>query len=568
MKTKALFQTTGLIFLMMLLTTSYLNAQLPFQGLADDHEGTAAWDADGTGPEAEAYGHEHPFGYGSSLYYGASRDFIDTHPDAALCHLLDDIQGFPLFEQALADNGYTAGQVKVKTGLSEMNDDIKGADWFTFNDKHYLNRYDANYFIELDGELMITGYFDYIFSYDSSGVESWYLQSNFTRPVDASENSSLEVQAVASAFLSDMNGQELRLIIDDMNIADGFIGLHTGRDGAYFNVVSGYLEKGLPKLPFIGLAVDHEGIAGWDADGSGPEPEAYGHTFQYGGFTWWMAYYTASRGYDNIDPEPSGATGHFVEGATGFPNLETQMAYRGYTMDQLKVKTAYGTLGNDIEGVDWGLDGSLHWYTFHSFNVTFEIAGEPILAYVIDTLSCYDDLDDNDGWWSISTYSEVSDISDNASDSASHVAASFLKDMGGQHLITYIEGHYVNEDFDENGRDGAFHEIPNAYLSTGYPDSLTTHVNEPIASVSEIKLTTYPNPFTNSTTIEYELNKPEIVTITIYNQIGKQVDVIEVRQQKGLNKVIWNPGILADGIYYFKFKAGEKRTSGKVVRAR
>jgi len=75
----------------------------------------------------------------------------------------------------------------------------------------------------------------------------------------------------------------------------------------------------------------------------------------------------------------------------------------------------------------------------------------------------------------------------------------------------------------------------------------------------------FPNPFTTSTTIEYELQHSETVRLTFYNQFGKQVDVIEERQSQGMNKVVWIPENLADGIYYFRLEAGEQTASGKVV---
>jgi len=85
-----------------------------------------------------------------------------------------------------------------------------------------------------------------------------------------------------------------------------------------------------------------------------------------------------------------------------------------------------------------------------------------------------------------------------------------------------------------------------------------------------VKCVANPNPFSTTTTIEYELICPETVTITFYNQFGKQVDEIEESQQKGLNKVAWIPGNLPDGIYYFsiatsRIEAGEQVANGKVV---
>jgi hypothetical protein len=75
MKTKTILNTTGLAAMILLLTFFFLNAQIPIQGLHDNHEGAVAWDADGTGPEPAGYGHIHPFGWGSKGYYGASRDY-------------------------------------------------------------------------------------------------------------------------------------------------------------------------------------------------------------------------------------------------------------------------------------------------------------------------------------------------------------------------------------------------------------------------------------------------------------------------------------------------------------
>jgi hypothetical protein len=90
--------------------------------------------------------------------------------------------------------------------------------------------------------------------------------------------------------------------------------------------------------------------------------------------------------------------------------------------------------------------------------------------------------------------------------------------------------------------------------------------NESIAN--SLILKSYPNPFSTSLTIEYELKKPEMVRTTFYNQIGKQVDVIEGNQTQGLNKTVWTPKNLPNGIYYFKFQADELVVTGKMVLMR
>ncbi len=455
----------GFSIMIMLLATLLTNAQIPIQGLANDQEGIALWNADGTGPEPAGYGHSfQPIG--SVGYYTASRDYdgIDPDPEAALCHFLDDIIGFPLFMQALYDNGFSPGQVKVKTDLFELKDDVEGEDWFTINNEHYYNRYDGYYFIELNGEPMVTVYTNYIFSSISSTGDTSQLETSFSQPVNTSANSSDEVKEVATAFLNDMNGQELRFIVTDKVFTGSFPYIN-GRLGGYVDIVSGYLEKGLPELPVIGLGVDHEGLACWNANGTGPEPEAYGHTFYYSGTEWLTAYYIASRDYDDIDDDPNASLCHFIDDAKGFPNLEIQLVYRGFTMDQLKLKTNIATMGYDIEGEDWGLEGNIHWYHTYGNTLIFEIDNEPILECVIDTNYNFLDLDHPDAdWWSYSSYVNISDISASASNNARHVASSFLKDIGGHSIKTYAEGNQSPGGINTNGRMGEFHEILNGRM--------------------------------------------------------------------------------------------------------
>jgi hypothetical protein len=76
----------------------------------------------------------------------------------------------------------------------------------------------------------------------------------------------------------------------------------------------------------------------------------------------------------------------------------------------------------------------------------------------------------------------------------------------------------------------------------------------------------YPNPFTTSTTIEYELKQPENVVITFYNQFGEKVDAIQRWQPAGVHLTGWAPVNLAPGIYYFSLQVRDQVNSGKLVK--
>jgi hypothetical protein len=463
MKTKTLLQTTGLVVAMIVLTTHYSNAQIPFEGLSANHEGAAAWDADGTGPEPAGYGHPHPFGWGSSTYYGASRDYdnIDPDPDAALGHVLNNINGFPLFEQALSDYGFTSGQVKIKLGLINEKSDLEGEDWFTFNNHHYLNKYDGYYFIELDGEPMITCHVsNMFFTYNAAVYNKWLFESDFTRPVNSSAGSSAQVQAVAAAFLQDMNGEELRMTGEMETAGTTFSG--NGRDGSYFNILSGNLEKGLPELLYEGFGVDHEGLVGWNSDGTGPEPPRTGHSFTWNGITYTMLYYGASRDYDDIDPDPNACIGHLTEMVKGFPNFAIQLEYHGYTIDQLKVKADTATMGNDIFEEDWGIDSAnnIHWFNYYGGYLIFELAGEPILGSKKDTSFTFQSLVSGGNTSQYTSYTNVEDISAGSSLVVQQVAKSFFKDLSG-HSFSYLKqiSYAGSIPPNPNGRTGIFSNI-------------------------------------------------------------------------------------------------------------
>jgi len=87
-------------------------------------------------------------------------------------------------------------------------------------------------------------------------------------------------------------------------------------------------------------------------------------------------------------------------------------------------------------------------------------------------------------------------------------------------------------------------------------------------SLSSLVINNYPNPFSFSTTLEYELAQTGTVTITFYDQFGKRVDKIEQKRSAGLQQVVWSPKYLADGIYYFRMETDTQSGSGKVVLLR
>ena len=90
-----------------------------------------------------------------------------------------------------------------------------------------------------------------------------------------------------------------------------------------------------------------------------------------------------------------------------------------------------------------------------------------------------------------------------------------------------------------------------------YPETKRTNI-----------ITVSPNPFSTSTVLSYDLPKPSTIRITIFNQLGKQVDHIQQSQSAGKQRINWNAEGLPSGMYYFTLQAGEQVATGKMVLIR
>jgi hypothetical protein len=67
----------------------------------------------------------------------------------------------------------------------------------------------------------------------------------------------------------------------------------------------------------------------------------------------------------------------------------------------------------------------------------------------------------------------------------------------------------------------------------------------------------YPNPFNPSTNIRFDLNKPAIVTITVYDNLGRKVMSTQPEKMNAGNSQVinLNAGRLATGMYTYKINA-------------
>jgi Secretion system C-terminal sorting domain/Domain of unknown function (DUF362) len=76
----------------------------------------------------------------------------------------------------------------------------------------------------------------------------------------------------------------------------------------------------------------------------------------------------------------------------------------------------------------------------------------------------------------------------------------------------------------------------------------------------------YPNPFNPSTTIKYELPRSSMVTLSVFDMLGREVSVlVNERRGAGVYEARFESSYLASGVYFYRLQAGEFVQSRKML---
>ena len=68
----------------------------------------------------------------------------------------------------------------------------------------------------------------------------------------------------------------------------------------------------------------------------------------------------------------------------------------------------------------------------------------------------------------------------------------------------------------------------------------------------------YPNPFNPITNIKFQIKKPGLVTLKVYDILGREVTtIINKELEAGYYNYQWNASMLASGIYFYRITAGD-----------
>ena len=76
----------------------------------------------------------------------------------------------------------------------------------------------------------------------------------------------------------------------------------------------------------------------------------------------------------------------------------------------------------------------------------------------------------------------------------------------------------------------------------------------------------FPNPFNQSTTIQYSIPEDQHVELTVYNVLGKVVQTLQDEyQEKGTYRVTFDAEKIPSGLYFYQLKAGSFSQSKKML---
>lgn len=108
--------------------------------------------------------------------------------------------------------------------------------------------------------------------------------------------------------------------------------------------------------------------------------------------------------------------------------------------------------------------------------------------------------------------------------------------------------------------------------ASGIYSTYITSVNDIVtvkdieASKYDLQLTNYPNPVSESTTIEFVLDGKAKVNLQIWDAYGRLLEtLINSEMQEGKHSVVFNKKNLKSGIYYYSLTADRKRKTNKMV---
>ena len=99
-----------------------------------------------------------------------------------------------------------------------------------------------------------------------------------------------------------------------------------------------------------------------------------------------------------------------------------------------------------------------------------------------------------------------------------------------------------------------------------YSDEIEVNATGPLTYNLEQN---YPNPFNPTTTITYSIKEKVLVSLSVFDILGKEVKtLVNEEQEAGVYRLEFNASNLASGIYFYTLNAGEFLSTKKMILIR
>jgi hypothetical protein len=97
-------------------------------------------------------------------------------------------------------------------------------------------------------------------------------------------------------------------------------------------------------------------------------------------------------------------------------------------------------------------------------------------------------------------------------------------------------------------------------------DTIVKAENDYQLPVKPVLINCYPNPFNVSVNIEFVLNRPGMVSLSIYNIQGQRVSTLfDASISEGEHRITWDGSEFPSGVYFAKLQAGSVSKSVKML---
>lgn len=124
-----------------------------------------------------------------------------------------------------------------------------------------------------------------------------------------------------------------------------------------------------------------------------------------------------------------------------------------------------------------------------------------------------------------------------------------------------------------NGNDGkleGYEYSDTPFILSGAMQWATSTENQTIANLPDKQLIqNYPNPFVSSTSIKYKLQQAGNVSLVVYGNDGRVIEILENEfQSAGEYQINWEPNELQGGVYYCTLQCQDSYSAIKMVLIR